>query len=138
MSVLPSPTTSPIMTPPRFVHVMRRNLYSGRLKVEELVVKIPGNSELGESSPCLLRQVVGDLDIDLERRDWFFPRPTLFDDLDELIRNIDAPTVTPAVLEPLRKFLAGIMIQQINVQFPLMRKAGLGKVAASQVADRWG
>ena len=29
------------------------------------------------------------------------------------------------------------MIQNINVQFPLMGKAGLGKVTAPQVADSW-
>ena len=49
MSVLPSPTTSPIMTPPASVQVMRCNLYAAAMKIKELFVKFPRNAELGES-----------------------------------------------------------------------------------------
>ena len=64
-----------------------------------------------------------------------FARPTLLDDLQQFFRDIDAPAVQPAILEPARKFLAGVLIEDIDVQFTLFVKAGERQVAAAQKAD---
>lgn len=45
--------------------------------------------------------------------------------------------VTPSILEPLRQFSACIVIEDVDVQLSLMRKAGEGQITAAKVTDGW-
>ena len=115
---------------------MRRDFDCCRLEVEQLVAEVLGDTKFGQPCPRFLRQVIGDLDVDVVGRDQFLSCPTLLDNLDEFFRDIDAPTVVPPVFEPFGKFLAGVVIQHVDVEFALKGKSRLREVAAAQISDR--
>ena len=79
--------------------------------------------------------MVGDLDVYVVRVDKFLARPALVYDGGKLFGNVDAPAVVPALFEPAGELVAGVMVEDVYVQFPLFGEAGLGEVAAAQVAD---
>ena len=118
------------------VQVMRRDLHGRRLEIKEPAAEISGNAEFGQAGSRLLGEVVGDFHVNVKRRNQLFPRPALVDDFDELIRNIHAPPVIPAVLEPLGELLAGIVVHDVDVQFALFAETRQGEVAAPEIADR--
>ena len=62
-------------------------------------------------------------------------RPTILDDGDQFVGNIEAPPVVPSVLEPLGQFLAGVVVHYVHVQFALVGQAGKSEIAASKIAD---
>ena len=113
------------------VEVMGGDLDGGRLKLEELVAEVCRDAKFGEAMPRLLREVISHLDVDVVRRDDLVTRPALFDDLDQLGGDVDAPAIVPAVFEPLGEFLRRIVIQDVDVELSLMREARERQVAAS-------
>ena len=116
--------------------MMRRDLHGRRLEIKKPAAEISGNAKFGQPGSRLLREVVGDLHVDVKRRNQLFPRPALVDDPDELIRNIHAPPVIPAVFEPLGELPAGVVVHDIDVEFSLVAETRQGKVAAPEIADR--
>lgn len=70
-------------------------------------------------------------------RDGVGPSPTLVDDGGDFFGDIDAPFVGPAVVEPVRKLVAGVVIDDIYVELALAREAGEGQIAAAEKADGW-
>ena len=64
--------------------------------------------------------MIGHLDINVERGDRFGTRPTVVDDINEFLRDVDAEFVIPTILEPLVQLVAGIMVKDINVEFALL------------------
>ena len=118
------------------VQMMRGDLHGRRLEVEKLVAEVARNAKLGQAGPRLLRQVVGDLDVDVMGRNQSLARPALLDDRGELVRDVDAPTAVPAVLEPAGELLAGVLIEHVHVELALKRQSGLREVAAAQVRHR--
>lgn len=80
--------------------------------------------------------MVRHFDVDIVGRQRLDARPALLDDLDELIRNIQAPAVIPQLLEPLRELGAGIVIEHVDIQFSLLGEPRHGEVAAAEIPDR--
>ena len=117
------------------VQVVRGDLHGGGLEVEEPVSEVPGNAELRQPGPRLLRQVVRHLDVDVMRRDRFLPRPAPPDDRGQLVRYVDAPAVVPALLEPRRELFAGVVVEHVDVELALTGQPGLREVAAAQIPD---
>ena len=100
---------------------MSGDLYRGRLIFEQLVTEFCRDAKFGETMPSLLGEVISDFDVDVVGRDDLVTRPTLFDDLDQLGGDIDAPAIVPLVFEPLREFLRRVAIQDVDVEFSLIR-----------------
>jgi len=46
---------------------------------------------------------------------WLLPRPTLFDDSNQLLRDVEAEPIFPTIFEPVSEFLAGIVIKHIHI-----------------------
>src|ERR1700674_1999746 len=92
--------------------------------------------KLGESSPRLLGKVVRHLQINVIWGKRLFSCPTVIDDLDQFIRDVEAPLIAPAILEPLLQLVAGVLIEDIDIQFSLLRKTGEGQVAATKKTSR--
>ena len=65
-----------------------------------------------------------------------FASPACIEDFDQFVRDVDAPLIVPTVLEPLLELLAGVLIEHIDVQFPLLRQSGEREIAASQKSSR--
>ena len=101
------------------VQVMRGDLHGRRLEVEKLVAEVPGNAKLGQAGSRLLRQVVGDLDVDVMGRNQLLSCPALLDDCGQLVRDVDAPAVVPTLLEPGDEFLAGVAVEHVDVELTL-------------------
>ena len=116
------------------VEVVGGDLDGGHLEFKELVAEVAGDAKLGETGSGLLGQVIGHLDVDVIRRNQLSACPALVDDLDQFLGDIDAEPVIPAVLEPLGQLIAGIMVENIHIQFSLLRQSGEGQVAAAQIA----
>ncbi len=112
-----------------FVQVVRGNLHCCPLVLEKLV-EVVGNAELSQASSRLLGEVVGHLDVDVKGRNWLRACPTIVDDLDEFLGDVYAEAIIPAVFKPLRQFVACVVVQNIDVEFPLLGQSGQGQVAA--------
>ena len=106
-----------------FVQMVGGNLHGRDLEIEQHIGEIAGKTEFGEARAGLLGQMVGNFQVDVVRRRQLCPCPTLFDDLDQFLGNVPAEVIIPAFLEPLRKFLAGVLIENVDIQFALAAKA---------------
>ena len=120
---------------PAAVQVVGGDLHRRGLKVEQGGAEVARDAELGQAGARLLRQVVGHLDVDVVRRNRRVARPTRVDDLRQFVRDVHAPAVGPACLEPAGQLPTGVVVQHVDVEFALPRQAGLGQVAAAQIAD---
>ncbi len=118
------------------VQVVRGDLHGGHLELEQLAAEVARDAELGQPGPRLLREVVGDLQVDVIRRNRLLPCPAPVDDLDQLIRDVDAKPVRPARVEPVRQFLAGVLIDHVDIQFALLGQSGEREVATAEIAHR--
>lgn len=105
--------------------------HGARLEVEQLVPENAGDAKLGLTVPRLLREVIGDLQIDVVGFDQCLTRPAFLDDRRQLFRNIDTPAIVPAILEPACQFVARVVIHHIDIQFALERETRECKVAAA-------
>ena len=114
---------------------MSRYLDRSSLEVEEPVAEHLGNPELGKPGAGFVGEVVGHFQVDVVRRYQRLPRPALFDDLEQFVRDVDAEPVVPPVLEPFRELERSVVVENVHVQLALCRQTGEGQVAASQVAD---
>ena len=114
---------------------MGGDLDGGGLEVEQSIAEVGGDAEFGKAGARLLGEMVGDLDVDVVGRDKLFTRPACVDDGGKLCGDVDAPAVVPAFFEPGGELAAGVMVEDVHVQFALSGEAGLGEVAAAQVAD---
>ena len=70
-------------------------------------------------------------------RDQSFARPTLLDNRDQFLGNVNTETVLPPVFEPLLELECGVVVENVHVQLALSRKAGEGQVTTAQVAHDW-
>ena len=113
---------------------MRGDLDRGFLKVEKPLPEFRRDAKLGQAGARFLGEVVGHLDVDHVRLERLFPRPAFLDDLDQLVGDVDAPAVVPAVLEPVGKLCRGVVIEHIDVQLALLGQPGESEVAAAQKA----
>ena len=104
-----------------FIQVMRRYLDRSGLEVEQPVTEHLGNSELGKTGAGLVGEVVGHLQVDVVGRYQRLPRPALFDDLDQLLRNVHTVAIVPPVLEPLLELESGVVVEHVHVQLALAR-----------------
>ena len=67
-----------------------------------------------------LRKVISHLQIDVVRRHQLLACPALINDFGKFIRDVEAPAVSPAILEPVGQLRCGVRIQDIYVKFALM------------------
>lgn len=102
------------------IQMVSCNLHSSFLEVEKLIAEITRNAKFGEPSPSFLGKVIGHLQVDMVRRYRFASSPAGFDDLNEFLRNIDAPSVVPAIFKPCGKFVTCVMIQNVDIQLTLL------------------
>jgi len=90
--------------------------FNGRfLELEQFLIEFPWNTKFGKTGSCFLGEVIGHFYIDIIRRYQFFPRPAFVNNIDQLVGDIDAPAIVPAIFKPLGQFIAGILIQDIHV-----------------------
>ena len=101
------------------------------------VAEVGRNSKLVETGTSFLGQVIRHLHINVIRRNRFRPRPTGVYDLYQFLRDVDAESVGPAVLEPLGELVARIVVENVDVEFSLLGQAGERQIAAAEVSDRW-
>lgn len=120
-----------------FLDVVRGDLHGGFLVLEEHPVEVGWDAELREARPRLPRQVVRHFQVDVVRRRVLGPRPTLVDNRRQFLRDVEAEPVAPAVVEPALEFLAGVVVEHIDVQFALLRQAREGEVAAAEEPRGW-
>ena len=118
------------------VQVMRGDLHRRLLELKQPIPKILGNLKLRETGARFLGQVVRHLEIDVIGRHRLLARPARLDDLDQFLRDVNAPPVIPTIFEPLRQLRAGVMIQNVDIQLALFGQAGECQVAAPEVACR--
>src|SRR6266540_2902524 len=111
------------------------DFHRSHLELKEFSGEILRQAELGEIGASLLGEVIGHLEVDVIGREDIFSRPAFFNDFQQLVRNIDAPAILSAVLEPLSELAVSVMIEDINVQFSLLRETGEGEVATVEVSD---
>ena len=71
-------------------------------------------------------EVVRHLEIDVVGRYQRFSRPTLFDDLDQLVGDVHTVAVVPSILEPLLELESGIVVEHVHVQLALSLEARKG------------
>ena len=102
------------------VEVVCGDLDGGGLEVEQCAVEDGGDAEFRQSGPRLLCEVVGHLEIDVVRLQQALAGPAFVDDGRQLLGDIDAPAVVPAVIEPRGQLVACIVLQHINVEFALL------------------
>ncbi len=77
--------------------------------------------------------MVRHLDVDLVRSDG--PDPALVDDRRQLTRDVQAPLVAPAGLEPPLQRVRRLVVGDLGVELSLEAQPGEGKVAAAEVTD---
>ena len=99
------------------------------LKFEQGVAHVGRDGELGQPGASLFGQVIGHLDVDVIGRRAFGPRPAFVNDLDEFLGDVHAPLVAPAVVKPLLKFLGGVLVEDVHVEFALVGQAGEREIA---------
>ena len=121
--------------PAALVEMMGGDLHRRLLELEQRVAEVAGNAEFHQPGPRLLGQVVGHLDVDVVRGNQGGPRPTGVDDGHQFLGDIEAESVVPPLLEPPGELGAGIVIQDIDVEFALPGEAGQGQVTAAEIAD---
>ena len=121
-----------------FVQMVRGDLYCRGLKLEQPVAEVPRDPELGQAGARLVREVIRHLEIDVVGRDQIVARPALFDDVDQLARDVDAVAVVPALLEPLAQLGAGVLVEHVDVQLALAGQPGEGEVAAAEIPHHRG
>src|SRR5260370_13499358 len=95
------------------------DLHGLLLELEELVPEILWNAVPNNAISRLLREMVGNLDVDMVRRDRLGSRPALIDNVCYFLRDVQAPFVTPAVVEPSCQLVAGVMISDVYLQLSL-------------------
>ena len=110
---------------------MSSNPHSRFLKVKKDVLELPRNMELRESRASFLRQVIRHLNIDVVGRNQSLASPAFLNDLNQFLGDVEAEAIIPAIIEPLREFLRGIVIKNVNIEFPLSRKPRHCQVAAA-------
>ena len=76
----------------------------------------------------VLRQAVTDLEIDLVGRRLGVRRPGLLDEVDDLGRDLEGEMVVPPVREPVREFLRGIVVLDVDVQFEIPEQPRIREV----------
>jgi hypothetical protein len=106
-----------------------------RLKVEQHIFEQPGHFEGALPLTRLLAQMVRHLEVHQIGAHQLFTRPTVFDNLRQLVGEVDGAEVVPAVVEPLEQFLGGVLLDDIHIQFALLRQPCQSQVAAADEAD---
>ena len=76
--------------------------------------------------------MISHLDVNLIGGQALRPRPTFVNHLDKFFGDVHAPFVGPTVFEPLREFVGGIMIQNIDIEFALTGQTSKGQVAGPE------
>ena len=117
------------------VEMVRRYLDRGSLIVEQAIAEFRRNAKFGEPGAGFLGEVVGHLDVDVIGGNGYFPRPALFDDIDKFLCDVQAPARVPSFLEPRCEFPRGVVVEDVDIEFSLVRKPCEGEVAAAQIAD---
>ena len=76
------------------------------------------------------------LDVDVVGRNRLFTCPAFLDNARQFVRYVHAPAVIPTGFKPIRQFLAGIVVEHVHVQFPLLQKPRERQVATAEIANR--
>ena len=108
------------------------NTHGCRLELQKNAAHIHRNGKFRKAGASLLRQVIRHFHVNLIGGRTLGTRPTFIDDLNEFLRNIDAPPVIPTILEPLGELGGGIVIEDIHVQFALVGEAGQREIAGAE------
>ncbi len=61
--------------------------------------------------------------------------PAIVDDLGKFFRDVDAPNIVPLILEPFLQFVAGVVVEYIDVQLTLLTQSCESEVAAAHESD---
>ena len=83
-----------------FVEVVGGDLNSACLELHEFAFEYLGDSKFGNTLARLPRQVVGHLQVHVVGRYGLLACPALFDDMGQIVRDVHAPEVGPAVIKP--------------------------------------
>ena len=100
--------------------MLRRNLDGGNLIIEQPIPEVTWDLKLCNSLARVSAQVVGHLQVDVVGRNELLACPPLLQDLRQIVRDIKAPTIVPAIAEPLLEFVGSVAIGDIDIQFALL------------------
>jgi hypothetical protein len=78
--------------------------------------------------------MVGDFDVNMVGRERDFPSPALLNYLDELLGDVDAPTILPPILKPLGQFFGGVVVENIDIQLPLFGETRKSEITRAEKA----
>src|ERR1039458_2955907 len=95
--------------------VPRGELDRSYLKGEEFGTEGLRYAKLDEALTGILAEVVGDLNVNVIWRYRSLSCPALVDDAGEFLRDVKAPDVIPALLEPSSQFAARITVHYVDV-----------------------
>ena len=115
-----------------FFQMPGRNANGSGLKFQQGAAHIRRDGELGQSGTGFFRQVIGHLDVNLIGRRTFRPRPTFVNHLDEFLGDVHAPMVFPAIFKPACEFFGGVVVEDIHVEFALMRQTRKREIARTE------
>src|SRR5690606_30760226 len=97
------------------VEVASGEFDSSLLIFEKHAVEIPGKAELRQPHPRVIGEMVSDLKVYVVRGDRFRASPALLDYLHEVVGDVNAPPVGPALLEPVGELSTGIVVDDVDV-----------------------
>ncbi len=117
------------------LYVVGGDLDRRLLEVEEQPVDVLRDTELRQAGPSVPRQVPGDLQVHVERRDDPLRGPRLVDRAHQLLREVERESVAVAIVEPPRELVAGVDVQHVDVELALPRQPREREVAAPEEGD---
>ena len=71
----------------------------------------------------------------MEWRQQSLAGPTLLNDSDQLLRYVETSLISPAGFKPSDEFVARILVEHIDVQFPLAAETGHGEIATTEKCE---
>ena len=99
------------------------------LEIEKLLVERGREMILRNALPRLAAKVIHDLQIHLVRRRSVHRRPTLVQNLDQILGNVDGEVVVPPLSKPPSVFLVVVVVAELGIQFAVACHPAECKVA---------
>ena len=99
------------------------------LEIKQLCIKRRRQMVLGNTLSRLTAEVIHDLQIHLVRRRTIHRRPTLVQNLNQVLGNVDGEVVIPPLGKPLGVLLVVMVVAELRVQFAIAHHTAEGQIA---------
>lgn len=106
------------------LHQPRRGLHRRELVVQQSAAQVGGQLELARAQPRVLREVVGDLEVDqvgqMRRFLGLLACPGRVNRLGEFIGDVHSAALRPEAVEPCLELARGVLLDHIYIQLALL------------------